>query len=130
VTEPTPTDDPKAAVIADAIIAAAVKLAAAKLADAQVVAEARVAAELKVAEARTAEKKDSRETLKAVYLPIALAALVAFPGIIAAYRINVTEAKVDIVHAAVNSRLTELLELAKKNSRAEGVTEGRAEGKK
>jgi ABC-type transporter MlaC component len=130
MSEPTPTDDPKAAVIADAIIAAAVKLAAAKLADAQVMAEARVAAELKIAEAKSADKKDSRETMKTVYLPIALAALVAFPGIVAAWRINTTEAKVDEVHKTVNSRMTELLEISKKNSRAEGVIEGEANRKK
>lgn len=38
-----------------------------------------------------------------------------------------TAMQVNIVHVSINSRMSELLELTKKSSRAEGVKEGREE---
>ena len=61
---------------------------------------------------------------------VALAALGAF---VLSWRNNnrITEAKKSIqeVHILMNSRLTELLEVTRKASRAEGLKEGRAETK-
>ena len=51
------------------------------------------------------------------------------PAIIAAIAAAYSVIKVRDLHVLVNSRLTQLLTLTDKSSRAEGKAEGRAEGK-
>lgn len=71
---------------------------------------------------KSVEHYDWRPTV----LAIALALIASLPGVIAAWRIGTVGQQVEEVHKSTNSRLTELLDVSKAHSRAEGVVEGRA----
>jgi hypothetical protein len=86
--------------------------AAAKLAEDKTLADAKVAAETKLAEAKIAAQQRLYDFYKTVMLPIVLAALVATPGIISAYRVSRAEGELQQVkktgidtHTLVNSNM-------------------------
>lgn len=116
----------------DAEIAAKVKLAEAQITADTIVAKAKIAAEAELAKAKITTEAEGvayqrrADFYKAFWLQIALASIAAFAGYFS-YRAN---AGINVVHEAVNSRMDELLEITKKNSRAEGVIEGREERRK
>lgn len=115
--------------LTEADIEAKVKLAEAQIKADTIVAQAKIVAEAEVAKAKIVAEADGvayqrkADFYKAFWLQIALAGIAAFSGYFA-YRAN---AGIGVVHEAVNSRMDELLDITKKNSRAEGVIEGREE---
>ena len=111
---------------ADAAVAAAKIAADATTAAAKVTADGLVAVAKINAEAKAADDLRRSEFAKLLWLPLGMALVGVLGTGVAGFFSYRASAGIDVVHKSVNSRMDELLEISKKNSRAEGVLEGRA----
>lgn len=127
----------EAKLTADATVAAELKLSEATIAAAKIAADATTAAAKVTADAlvsvatinaaaKAADDSRKSDFAKMLWLPLGMALVGVLGTGVAGFFSYRASAGIDVVHKSVNSRMDELLDISKKNSRAEGVIEGRA----